>query len=80
MFMPSMYMYYKSIDQPTMIQIFIHCHICLIQFFKILALVFVAGQTCHKPLQGPKGVHMYKGVDRVGVHFADFISFFLNIP
>ena len=24
-----------------------------------------------------KGVHMYK---RVGVHFADFISFFLNIP
>ena len=24
-----------------------------------------------------KGVHMYKGV---GVRFADFISFFLNIP
>ena len=24
-----------------------------------------------------KGVHMYKGV---GVHFTDFISFFLNIP
>ena len=24
-----------------------------------------------------KGVHMYKGV---GVHFADFISFLLNIP
>ena len=24
-----------------------------------------------------KGVHMFKGV---GVHYADFISFFLNIP
>ena len=26
-----------------------------------------------------KGVHMYKGLC-VGVHSADFISFFLNIP
>ena len=39
-------------------------------FFKATAMYFyfwISG----------KGVHMCKGV---GVHFADFISFFLNIP
>ena len=35
------------------------------------------GKTRGRSRISGKGVHMYKGV---GVRFADFISFFLNIP
>ena len=48
---------------------------CCPHFLKIhsIAKVILQGQI----QDSGKGVHIYKGV---GVGFADFISFFLNIP
>ena len=44
-------------------------------------LLFISQQSCVEDRGGSRNsgneVHMYKGV---GVRFADFISFFLNIP